>query len=591
MKKSQFQPFLTASRTRQVLIALALSASISTAPRALAQSPTTPNPMGTGAAEQVKACQVGYLPQEPKFAFLTKAATGNALIKRVSDGATVLSVPIGGVTYDADSGDLVRPIDFSALRENGTYVVEVPGVGSSFPFQIGADVFARPFRLAMRSFYGQRCGIAVNMAPDFPGYAYPACHLDAAYHPSSGKTGPATAVGGWHDAGDYGRYVVNSGITTGTLLWAFELNEAKLKGLHLDIPESGDAVPDMLDEIRWNLDWMLKMQDADGGVWHKQTSVGFAGFVMPEADKAPSVIIGNGVAPFKTTASTGDFAAVCAIAGRVYRPYDAAYADKCLAAAKLAWSWLQTHGDNNYQQQPQGVVTGGYGDGNPRDERLWAAAELFRTSGEAEFNDYFLKNYTRWSPTLSANDAQGWGSVQNMAMYTYAMSKQPLRDEMAAARIEKDAIAAADGIVRRTQANAYRNPMGSRDYFWGSTSVATNYAMMAQLAYRFSPNPDYLNAAQDALHYVHGRNTFNTSFVTQVGTKWAMNPHHRPSGADTNAQPWPGMIMGGPNANGKPLPARQWFDVEGDYTTNEMAINWNAPLVFVLAGALPDAKS
>ncbi|HEX8465874.1 MAG TPA: glycoside hydrolase family 9 protein, partial [Abditibacterium sp.] len=513
------------------------------------------------------------------------------LIKRVSDGATVLSVPIGGVTYDADSGDLVRPIEFSALRESGTYRVEVPGVGASYPFSIGADVFARPFRLAMRSFYGQRCGIAVNMAPDFPGYSYPACHLDAAFHPSSGKTGPATAVGGWHDAGDYGRYIVNSGITTGTLLWAFELNEAKLKGINLDIPESGNAMPDMLDEIRWNIDWMLQMQDTDGGVWHKQTSAGFAGFVMPEQDKAPSLIIGNGVAPFKTTASTADFAAVCAIAGRVYRAYDAIYADKCLAAAKRAWTWLQTHPDNNYQQQPQGIVTGGYGDGNPSDERLWAAAELFHTTGEAEYNDYFLKNYTRWSPTLSATDAQGWGDLHNLAMYTYALSKHPLTDAVTVERIKKDAVAAADGIVRRTQANAYRNPMGTRDYIWGSTSVATNYAMMLGITYRFVPNPDYLNAAQDALHYVHGRNTFNTSFVTQVGTKWAMNPHHRPSGADTNAQPWPGMIMGGPNGNRRSLPARQWFDIQDDYTTNEMAINWNAPLVFVLAGALPDVKS
>ena len=151
-----------------------------------------------------------------------------------------------------------------------------------------------PFYLAMRSYYGQRCGTAVDLGPEFPGYKHAACHLEGAYHASSGKTGPHMSAKGWHDAGDYGRYVVNSGISTGTLLWTWEIFGDRLKQVTLNIPESGNGTPDILNEIRWNLDWMLSMQDDDGGVWHKQTSERFCDFILPEKDTLISYVIGTG---------------------------------------------------------------------------------------------------------------------------------------------------------------------------------------------------------------------------------------------------------------------------------------------------------
>ena len=162
--------------------------------------------------------------------------------------------------------------DFTRLRQAGTYYLDVPGVGRSWTFSIGRDVFSRPYYLAMRAFYGQRCGTAVDLGPEFPGYTHAACHLKGEFHSSSGKQGERDNIGGWHDAGDYGRYIVNSGITTGTLLWTWEIYGPKLKSIKLNIPESGNGTPDILNEARWNLEWMLKMQDDDGGVWHKQTS-------------------------------------------------------------------------------------------------------------------------------------------------------------------------------------------------------------------------------------------------------------------------------------------------------------------------------
>ncbi|RYI12708.1 MAG: glycosyl hydrolase family 5, partial [Acetobacteraceae bacterium] len=464
----------------------------------------------------------------------------------------------------------------------GEYYLEVPGVGASRHFRIGKDAFATPFRLAMRSFYGQRSGIDVDLRPDFPQYRFPAGHLEIGrYHASSGKTGTRDVSGGWYDAGDYGKYIVNSGITTGTLLHAWEQYGDKFRRLSLDLPESGGRQPDYLDEIKWNVDWMLKMQDDDGGVWHKATTANFPGFVMPKEDLEPVLVIGP-----KNTPATADFAAVTAIAARVYRKLDPAYADRCLRAAERAWTWIEKNPDVLYPGNPPGIGTGGYGDGDASDERLWASAELFRTTGKEVYHQAFLGARSKWTPALKADEAQGWGNVNNLAFYTYLFA--PRRNAVAAGEIRKDALAAADGIAKRIGNHGYRMPLAAKEYYWGSNSVVANYAIMLLFAERLERKPVYKNAAMDCLHYLMGRNTFNTSFVTQVGSKWAMHPHHRPSAADGIDQPWPGLLVGGPNAdNGKTPPARQWVDEAGSYRTNENAINWNAALVFALAGALP----
>src|SRR5271167_735315 len=164
------------------------------------------------------------------------------------------------------------------------YVLEIEG-GKSAPFEIGTEVYRHALWLTMRGYYGQRCGCSVDLGG---GYSHPACHQAAEFHKTSGKTGPYKNHGGWHDAGDYGRYVVNSGISTGTLLWAWEIYGPRLKHIQLHIPETGNGTPDILNEARWNLEWMLKMQDEDGGVWHKQTSEHFPGFVAPQDDTLPS---------------------------------------------------------------------------------------------------------------------------------------------------------------------------------------------------------------------------------------------------------------------------------------------------------------
>jgi endoglucanase len=547
---------------------------------------------GAGASLAVKVDQAGYLTGFPKVAIVTGATAETAFtVRRASDGEAAFRGSLAPPVEDADSGDRVQAADFSKLTAPGAYYLEVAGVGRSWQFAIGNDVYARAWYLAMRSYYGQRCGIAVDLGPEFPGFKHDACHLEGAFHPSSGKSGAHVSRGGWHDAGDYGRYVVNSGISTGTLLWAWEMFASRLRDVKLNLPETGNATPDMLNEIRWNLEWMLTMQDEDGGVWHKQTSDRFSGFVMPEKDKLVSYVIGSGAEPYKTSCASGDFAAVMAIAARVYKPFDAVFAAHCLRAARQAAAWLSKNPNATFRN-PEGVSTGAYGDGNCTDERVWAAAELGRTTGETEFQSYVRIMTPNYVSGIRAAGPQSWPNVGNLALWTYVLGGGNNPETVSAIRTAT--LNAADQIVERTASNGYRVSLTSSDYIWGSNAVAANYGMHFLVANAFEPRPRYVEAALDNLHYLLGRNTFSLSFVTQVGANPFRHPHHRPSGADNNAEPWPGLLSGGPNRGrqdpamrkvpaGTP-PAKCYLDDQEAYSANEVAINWNAPLVFVLAG-------
>ncbi len=539
----------------------------------------------------IKVDQAGYLPHEPKLAMVASSALAKEFTVRRSGKDSVafhgkLSEPV----TDGDSGDIVQIADFSKLDKPGKYYLEAPGVGRSWDFAIGPQVYADAFYLAMRSYYGQRCGTAVDLGPRFPGYKHAACHLQGAYHPSSGKSGEHASAKGWHDAGDYGRYVVNSGISTGTLLWAWEMYGGRLKEVKLDLPETGNGSPDILNEIRWNLDWMLSMQDEDGGVWQKQTSERFCDFIPPEKDTLISYVIGTGKDPYKSSCATADFAAVMAIAARAYRPFDAAYADRCLRAARQAWDWLGKYPDVRFRN-PAGVSTGEYGDGDCTDELLWAAAELGRTTGDAAYEGYFLAHYAAFLKTIRPAGPPSWGDVAPLALWTYALGHG--KNAAAVAAITQDSAEAARQIVERTARHPYHMSLTPADYIWGSNGVVGNYAVQLLVANALQPDRRFVDTAIDNLHYLLGRNTFSLSWVTQLGENPLHHPHHRPSAG--MAEPWPGLLAGGPNRGRQDAamrkmpsgpPAKMYLDEQASYASNEVAINWNAPLVFVLAGAL-----
>ena len=578
--------------------AAAATSTISSPLSAFAQL-ATPTP-GT---PQIHLNQLGYLPSHSKIATFVQhssplsAPSPTFKLWSQEHAKVILHGKLSNPTLDPASGDNAAQADFSSITAPGTYHLEIAGTLSD-PFPIGPHVYADALRLTTRAFYGQRCGCDVDLGN---GYKHPACHLHGALDPTSGRTGTLPNTGGWHDAGDYGRYIVNSGISTATLLWAWEMFPDALRSLHLDlpepdIPESGRAsinanapLPDFLAEIKWNLDWMLSLQDtSDGGVWHKQTSLRFCAFIMPQDDNLSSQIIGTGTTPYKSTAATADLAAVAAIAARCYLPFDKPFAARCLAAARSAWSWSQQN-PNVLFTNPPSVTTGEYGDGRCDDEILWASAELFRTTREPQYEAAVLPAI---SPTLTIG-VPNWGDVASMGLWTYALATST-HPTAATSAIQHSTQAAAAQLIERTQHNGYGNSLSLADYHWGSNSNAGNQSLLLLVADRFHPDPSARNAALSNLHYLLGRNCFGISWVTQLGHRPFLHPHHRPSAADGIPAPWPGLLSGGPNAHGgdtiadalpKAPPMRMWVDDQRAYSLNEIAINWNAPLVFLLAAA------
>jgi len=535
----------------------------------------------------IKLNQVGYKPFAEKLAVVPGVAATTFAVKDAND-AVVLTGNLSAAQTWAPSYESVKLADFSDLKEEGTYTLSVEGVQNSASFKIAADAYDLLNVGAIKAFYFNRAGI--ELQEEYAGiYKRAAGHADtnvivhkSAATPARPEGSTISAPRGWYDAGDYNLYIVNSGITTYTLLAAYEKYASYFNSRDFNIPESGDGVPDLLDEARWNLDWMLSMQDPnDGGVYHKLTSKEFSGFVMPNADTSLRYVVQ------KTTAATLDFAAVMAAASRIYKPYDANLSTRMLDAAKAAWTWAEAN-DKVYYTQPTDIKTGEYGDSNVSDELAWAAAELYITTGE---NAYFAD----FKQSAGSADIPGWQNVKSLGLISLAHNIDSL-----SAVVDKDLLksrlnALATSASTSKSTSAYGVPLATGDFYWGSNSGALNKAMMLTVAYELdNTKTAYLKTAQSLLDYVLGRNATDFSFVTGFGVRTPQNIHHRPSGADGISVPIPGFVVGGPNASqddkkdcNKPYPstiaAKSYLDAQCSYASNEIAINWNAPLVYVSA--------
>jgi endoglucanase len=473
--------------------------------------------------------------------------------------------------------------DFSSVGGKGKFYLDVPGIGKSCEFEIGDNVYDFAYYTTMRGFYLWRCGCAVEGEHNGNQYSHGPCHLNDAYQDYMGIDDNSKRDGtkGWHDAGDYGKYTVNAGITMGCLFMAWDHFKDKLEKISLDIPETAPGCPDFLEELKWETDWLLTMQypDGSGRVSHKLTRVNFSGFVMPETDTEKRYFTDWG------TAATADFVAVMAMAARYFKPYDAEYAQKCLDAAKISYEFLQKHPEPKRFQQGD-FKTGGYQTDDP-DDRFWAAAEMWETTGDAAC----LKDLqTRIAASTAGGRRRGgedsgskvdedwdWGNVRNLGMFTYVLSKRQGRNAELLEDVRQDIIATADAIVANANQDVYGRTLTR--YYWGCNGGVARQALNLQVANKISPKKEYLDAALDAIGHLFGRNYYCRSYVTGLGINPPMFPHDRRSGADDVKDPWPGYVVGGSNPG-----ATAWQDIQDDYRTNEIAINWQAGLVYALAG-------
>lgn len=537
-------------------------------------------------ADNVFINQAGYPPDSPKYVFVSQQADSFS-IRDAATNEVVFSNPLTLFkSNDPATGLTIYRGDFRSFQLPGDYYIEVNGAGTSQQFSIQDTVYDEIYRKSLKGYYFQRCGIDL-IGPYATPYFRNAGHVaDGFYHPSTGNTGFHPATKGWYDAGDYGKYVVNAGISVGTLLMAYEEFPDRFSGDDLNVPQSGNGIPDILDEVRFELEWLFKMQDNNGGVYHKLTRENFAPYIMPVNDTGTRYIY-----EISSTA-TGDFASMMARAYRVYLPIDTAFAVTCLDAAELAWNFLQAHpnivppgGFHN----PSGTNTGQYGDGDDRDERLWAAAELFLSTGDTQYNSYYTNNYNQ--PGLITGQ-MSWQNVKEIAHLTYLRGSQNGINSTIQGLLRISLINRCESLLNQRNNTGFHVTMAPEDYNWGSNSPVLNRAILLIFGYEETQNEQYLEAAADQLHYIMGVNAHNISFVTGTGSISPMNPHHRPSIADGIADPIPGLLAGGPNRNLEDPILQAYFnsstpaalcyiDHQDSYASNEIAINWNAPLVFV----------
>lgn len=548
----------------------------------------------------LKVNQVGYHAEGQKVAVAEPEVKSKTFTLKDSKGRTVWKGKAVRTAVSPFSDKTRQVVDFSKVSKPGTYTLTA---GKHKQQVIIAE---KPYGdiavAAMKSYYLQRTGMPIE--EKYAGkYARPAAHPDTnvQIHPSAAS--PQRPAGtviespyGWYDAGDYNKYIVNSGFTVGTMLMAYQINKENLDKMNLNIPESGNNVPDFLDEIMYNLKWMLTMQDpADGGVYHKLTTPNFEGFIMPKDCKQQRYVVQ------KSTQAALDFAATMALAARIYNAYSE-YGEFCkeaTAAAERAYAWavknpgvMYDQPGNNEKYDPD-VATGMYDDKNAEDEFFWAATELYLTTKQTAY----LAQAKAFSPKKFM--LPSWGNISGLGAMQWLnqviLGTEEAKD-ICTNCMKKSLKTQCDKWIEEMNGSSFHSVTGNHaeDFIWASNSeMGAGRGIMLMYQYALTKDSKYRDAAMSTLDYIFGRNATGYCFVTGFGTQRVMHPHQRLSSADGITDPLPGFLIGGPNRGQQDkehvppypssIPDESYMDHEGSYASNEVAINWNAYLVNLLS--------
>jgi len=570
----------------------------------------------TGCSKQsvspIRLNQVGYAPDQEKTATIvlpvkSQITNHKSQIFILDESLdTIWRGETSEIKYNPVSGKPCQIVDFSSLTQPGTYTLCVNQKSKIINQKF--EIINRPYReltrSALRAYYHQRASMATE-EPYAEGYARPAGHPDdqVIVHASAATDArPEGTVisspGGWYDAGDYNKYIVNSGYTMGVWLMAYEMNKAYFDTLALNIPPFNIqhstfniTLPDMLQEAMYNIRWMMTMQDLDGGVYHKLTEPDFEGFIRPDQCKKPRYVV------LKTTAAALDFAATMALAARVYARYDEAFCAQAKEAAERAYAWAQVNTDVYYDQpkmntqfQPA-ITTGAYDDFDVRDEFYWAATELYLLTGDENYKSEIINHkskITDYTPAV-------WGNVAELAYLDLLMHPNAISSLSEVSPLINHL---EPYLSEATTVSVFHSPYGNResDFYWGCNSEGCCWRGVECLyAYRLTGDEKYRMNAERCLNYVLGQNATGFCYVTGFGTNPTKHPHHRLSYSHPKGT-LPGFLAGGPNpakqdaaTDGvkypKDVPADEsYLDYQPSYASNEVTINWNVTLFALSAG-------
>ncbi len=368
-------------------------------------------------------------------------------------------------------------INFSDFNQPGEYYINLAGFGKSFKFAISENIYKEAFKAAVKSYYFQRSG--TDITPVYAGdWAKPASHTNDGYLYEGFKDDKIVkgefkeSIGGWYDAGDFGKKVVPASFALYAFFKMAQYYPGFVEQTKIKIPNPYPGLPDMLAEAKWELDWFLTMQEEGGGVHHLIVTPEFYVEGPAYEDPYPRYIV-----PVTTTA-TANFAAIMALASLIYKPYLPQYADSCLAVAKRAWLFLENNPDilpeGGYNDPPGINQTGKYEDTDDSDERLWASSELYAATKEQKYKSYFEENYNR----KKVDRVAIWCNLTNYAFYTWLETQSPNFENEISDDILSQLTRWADKVSHTAANNGFAVALESEDYIWGaSNSAAMNIGM------------------------------------------------------------------------------------------------------------------
>lgn len=556
--------------------------------------------------------QMGYRPDNIKTAVLAQEGASDAPLPQcpgkvqicTDDGTCILEKEASYFGWDKASGDYIWHVDFSEITASGTYLIKAGDV-SSHPFEIGTQLYSHLQTLLSKMLYFQRCGM--ELLPEHAGqFARTECHMAPSVLWNEYKqflNGELESEdmqyfdirGGWHDAGDYGRYSTAAAVAIAHILYAYRFFPDAFANT-LNIPESGNGIPDILNECLYELKWLLQMQDAEGGVYHKQCTLRHANFVKPCEDNGQMILY-----PVSSMA-VADFSAIMALASRIYRPYDNDFATLALDASLKSYDWLQKHPEFIGFTNPPETNTGEYGDSCDLDERMWAAMELYRCTGE----NRYLADAKNLFDSLDVTSEFGWADVSGFAGWALLEPElimgNPCIEEAATNDLESvfakiyrsEFLTEADRVLAIIRASGYFVDLSPGEFCWGSNMVVLNRAILLSTAYLLEHRKEYVDATIHQMDYILGINAVDYSYISGVGAHAFCHPHNRVTEADGIDDTIPGYVSGGPN--GKPAdekaewlilpgtpPMKCYLDIWECYSLNEITIYWNSPAIFTAA--------
>ena len=577
--------------------------------------------------------QVGYFPDRAKRATMLCDGKKSVSFEIIDEsGKSVYSGTSTPFGHDKDSDDDVHILDFSDFNEEGTFHLEADNGAVSRDITIGgSDVYSSMLYDSLNYFYQNRSGIEIESSLITSGDANALAR--AAGHPKdmaeieqtwgySGSSGTIDVTGGWYDAGDHGKYVVNGGFSLWMLQDQYETAvkygfEDKYADGTMNLPENTNGYPDLLDEARWEMDWMFSMIVDSGDykdmAYHKAHDEKWTALGIAPADDDMKRIVKP-----PTTAATLNLAACAAQSARLWKGIDDKFADKCLEAAEKCYAAAKKHPDM-FAPLDESIGGGAYGDTDVDDEFCWAATELFITTGDKKYytdaakSDFFLKMPTSLGGGESVDTVGSfdWGNTSGLGTLSAALNSDAFEKKDAEA-INKNICSAADDYLSIEDGQGYGLPYGTSQlayndsdegYIWGSNSFVADNSVVMAFAYLLSSDDKYMDGVIGGMDYLLGRNAMDYSYVTGYGTHAIEYPHHRYWSwliDDTFPKAPCGVMCGGPNSGmqdpwvqgsgwkkGKIPPQKCYLDHIEAWSVNECTINWNASLAWT-AGFLAE---